>query len=202
VKLCQENDLPIWFGLVASALGYAYGLAGRLREAVPLLERAVDSDVSLKIIGGHSLLVTWLGEAYLQGGRPVEALDCASRALRLSQQHKERGNHAYALQLLGEIGSRRDPPDREAAETNYAQALALATELGMRPLVAHCHLGLGKLYRRTKQQEAEEHLATATTMYREMDMQFWLEQAEAELATTMTCPASGQEERQDRGERR
>ena len=181
VKLCQENDLPIWFGLVASALGYAYGLAGRVREAVPLLERAVDSDVSLKIIGGLSLLVTWLGEAYLQGGRPVEALDCALRALRLSQQHKERGNHAYALQLLGEIGSRRDPPDREAAETNYGQALALAAELGMRPLVAHCHLGLGKLYRRTKQQEAQEHLATATTMYREMDMQFWLEQAEAEL---------------------
>jgi hypothetical protein len=50
----------------------------------------------------------------------------------------------------------------------------------MRPLVAHCHLGLGKLYRRTgKRQEAQEHLITATTMYREMDMRFWLEQAEA-----------------------
>ena len=52
----------------------------------------------------------------------------------------------------------------------------------MRPLVAHCHLGLGKLYTRTdKREQAEEHLRTATTMYREMDMRFWLEQAEAEL---------------------
>jgi hypothetical protein len=52
----------------------------------------------------------------------------------------------------------------------------------MRPLVAHCHLGLGKLYRRTdKREQAQEHLTTATPMYREMDMRFWLEQAEAEL---------------------
>ena len=64
----------------------------------------------------------------------------------------------------------------------YREALALAGELSMRPLVAHCHLGLGKLYRRTgKRQEAQEHLAIATTMYREMDMTFWLEQAEAEI---------------------
>ena len=54
----------------------------------------------------------------------------------------------------------------------------------MRPLVAHCHLGLSKLYRRTGQREqARERLTTATTMYREMGMTHWLEQAEAELAT-------------------
>ena len=58
----------------------------------------------------------------------------------------------------------------------------MATELGMRPLVAHCHLGLGKLYRRTgKREQAHERLATAITMYREMDMRFYLEQAETEL---------------------
>jgi hypothetical protein len=52
----------------------------------------------------------------------------------------------------------------------------------LRPLVAHCHLGLGKLYRRTgKHDLATEHLTNATTMYREMDMRFWLEQAEAEM---------------------
>jgi hypothetical protein len=62
-------------------------------------------------------------------------------------------------------------------------ALALAGELGMRPLVAHCHLGLGKLYRRTgKREQAHQHLTTAATMYREMDMRFWLEQAGPELA--------------------
>jgi len=65
--------------------------------------------------------------------------------------------------------------------SSHRQALALAEELGMRPLAAHCHLGLGNLYRRTGQREqARDHLITATTMYREMDMRFWLEQAEAE----------------------
>jgi len=52
----------------------------------------------------------------------------------------------------------------------------------MRPLVAHCHLGLGRLYRCTgNQAQAQEHLVMATAMYREMDMGFWLEKAEAEL---------------------
>ena len=64
----------------------------------------------------------------------------------------------------------------------YRQALALAEPRGMRPLVAHCHLGLGKLYHRTeKREQAQEHLTTATTMYREMGMTYWLEQAEAEM---------------------
>jgi hypothetical protein len=58
----------------------------------------------------------------------------------------------------------------------------LADELGMRPLVAHCRLGLGKLYRRTRKRElAHEHLATAVTMYREMDMRFYLTQAETAM---------------------
>ena len=73
--------------------------------------------------------------------------------------------------------------DAESGEAHYRQALALAEPRGMRPLVAHCHLGLGKLYRRTgKLQQAQEHLITATTMYREMDMRFWREQADAALA--------------------
>ncbi len=76
-------------------------------------------------------------------------------------------------------------PSRSSAERYYREALALAGELGMRPLVAHCHIGLGKLYRRTGEREqAQEHLRTATTMYREMDMRFWLEQAETELPSS------------------
>ena len=68
------------------------------------------------------------------------------------------------------------------AQAEYRLALALGNDLEMRPLVAHCHLGLGKLYRRTgKRQAAPEHLATATSMYREMDMRFWLERAAAEV---------------------
>jgi hypothetical protein len=82
----------------------------------------------------------------------------------------------------GEIASRPHARDVETAPGHYRQAMRLAGELEMRPLVAHCHLGLGKLYRRTgKARKAQEYLATATTMYGEMDMQFWLAQAEAEM---------------------
>ncbi len=77
----------------------------------------------------------------------------------------------------------RDPPAVESAGAHFRQALGLAGELGMRPLQAHCHLGLGKLYRRTgDRKQAQQHLTTATAMYREMDLRFWLEQAEAELS--------------------
>ncbi len=70
----------------------------------------------------------------------------------------------------------------DAAEDYYRLAFALADELGMRPLVAHCHRGLAKLYQRTgKPEQARDHFTTATTMYREMGMRFWLERAEADI---------------------
>jgi hypothetical protein len=48
--------------------------------------------------------------------------------------------------------------------------------------VAHCHLGLGRLYRGSGDRaKAEEHFTRATTMYREMDMRFWLEHADAKM---------------------
>jgi Tetratricopeptide repeat len=72
--------------------------------------------------------------------------------------------------------------DVDAGEARCRAALTLAEELGMRPLVAHCHLGLGKLYRRTgKREQAREHLITATTLYREMGMTYWLEKVEAKM---------------------
>ncbi len=116
----------------------------------------------------------------------ISDLDTAVRlggqALEFARDHKRRREQPWALQALGEIASHRDPPAAEEAEAFYRQAMALADELGMRPLVAHCHLRFGKLYRRAgKQQEAREHLATAAAMYHEMDMPFWAEQAEAVL---------------------
>jgi tetratricopeptide (TPR) repeat protein len=86
--------------------------------------------------------------------------------------------------LLGDIATHPDRFDAESGEAYYRKALALAEPGGMRPLIAHCHLGLGKLYRRTgRHEQAREHLTTATTMYREMDMRFYLEQAETEMAS-------------------
>ena len=135
----------------------------------------------MKGIASHSLSVAHLSEGYMLAGRMEEATQLAERALRLTRDRKERGHEGWVLRLLGEISSHRDPSDAEAAEHRYRQALVLADELGMRPLTAQCQLGLGKLYRRVgKHEQAREHLTTALTLYREMDMPFWLEQAEAE----------------------
>jgi len=137
---------------------------------------------SLRLLSSQALRVAWLGEAYLLGDQVEKARESAGRALAMAREYQERGNEADALWLWGEIAWRGDPPDLDAAEAGYRDALSLADALGMRPLVAHCHLGLGKLYRRIgKIEQAHEHLTTATTMYREMDMRFYLEQAEAEL---------------------
>ena len=104
------------------------------------------------------------------------------RALTLARERSERCHEAYALRLLGEVAAHGDPPGVETAAGRYRDAMNLASEIGMCPLVAHCHFGLGKLDRRAgKRQEAQEHFTTATTMYREMDMRFWLEKAGAEM---------------------
>ncbi len=184
--VCQAWHILLLFPWIASDLGYAYALAGRVAEALPLLEQAAERDASMRLVAGQSLRVAYLSEAYLLAGRMDDAIRFAHRALELSRNHKERGHEAWALRLLGEIASHPDPPHVETAEAHYRQAMALAGELGMRPLVPHCHLGLGKLYRRTGDPAtAQEHLATAATMYREMDMGFWRQKAEAEIAAVL-----------------
>ena len=114
--------------------------------------------------------------------RVHRARGCADRALTLARGRGERGYEAWALRLLGDIGSHHGGADVAAATTHYGAAMTLASELEMRPLVAHCHVGLARLYRHTgKREQAQEHLTTATAIYGEMDMRFWLERARAEL---------------------
>ena len=181
VELCRVIPAPTFLDVSAAHLGYAYALSGRLPEGVALLEEAL-ADPAATGIANHPLFLAYLGEAHLLAGRPDDATAVARRALDLAHRQKERGNEAWVLRLLGEIAAQADPPDPQSAEAHYGRALARADELGMRPLAAHCHLGLGKLYRLTGDRtQAEEYLTPAVTMYREMGMGFWLEQTEAEL---------------------
>ena len=155
----RDVNLPLFVPRMAAALGEAYELDGRAADAAPLLTRALEQTMAPEMIGFQALCRLPLGEAHLMAGRFDEAHAQAERALALARAHQERGNEAYALRLLGEIHARRDPAEGDEAEHVYRQAMALATELEMRPLVAHCHLGLGQLYRKTgKRQEAEHHL--------------------------------------------
>ena len=183
LAVCQSHDLRDWLPTLAARVGYAYALAGRLPEALTLLEQAVGQ---CEVMRGGALeagYVIWLGEAYLLAGRLDEAASQAQRALEFSRAHQERGNEAYALRLLGEIVVQRHLPQGAQAEAHYRQALALAEELGMRPLQAHCHRGLGTLYAATGQREqARSELSTAMELYHAMEMAFWLPETEAALA--------------------
>lgn len=115
-------------------------------------------------------------------GRHADAAAAAVGALELSRQRAERGVEARVLYLLAEIAAHGQAIEVETAFDRYQQAASLADALGQRPLVAHCHLGLGKLYWRTaKRAEAEAELVIATKLYGEMGMPFWLERAEAEI---------------------
>jgi len=183
LALLQPRNHPYWFPVIAPPLGAAYALSGRVADALPLLEQAVEQSKAMRIRGGHALQVAWLSEAYVLAERPEDAIQCAERALDFSRTHKERGHQAWVLRLLGEIAAHRDPPDVEKAEVSYRQALALADELGMCPLQAHCHLGLGALYRHSNRlEQVQSALSAAIELFRSMKMSFWLTRARAELA--------------------
>jgi predicted ATPase len=183
MSLCQELDLPGFFPEIAAALGAAYTLGGRVADAVPLLTKAMEQTLATERAIYQPFCCLSLGEAQLLAARPEEAYALAERALLLANERQEHGNQAYALRLLGDIAAWREPPASDQAEAHYQQALALAEELGMRPLQAHCHRGLGTLYVKTGQREqARAALSAAIALYRAMDMKFWLPQAETALA--------------------
>jgi class 3 adenylate cyclase/tetratricopeptide (TPR) repeat protein len=181
--ICQEVDLPLFVPRMAASLGAAYNLSGRVGDAVALLTQAMEQTTAADMAGFQALCSLPLGEAHLLAGRLEEAHTLAERTLALARTRQERTNEAYALRLLGEIAAQREPTEVEPAETHYRQALTLAEELGMRPLQAHCHRGLGTLYATTGQREqARAELSTAIEMYRTMEMTFWLPQAGTALA--------------------
>ena len=156
-------------------LGQVTPAVTRLREGEELLENQAAKGLFLNHAWGYYSL----GRAALRLDRLDESRRLGSRALESSSVPP--GFAAYALHLLGEISTQSSRFGPERAEAYYCEALALAEPRGMRPLVAHCHLGLGKLYQRTGDRaKADEHLTTATTMYREMGMAFWLTKAEQE----------------------
>jgi tetratricopeptide (TPR) repeat protein len=160
---------------VLAQLGETREALTRLREGDELLERQAAQERVMHLGGAYLAL----GRAGLLLGRLDDARRLVDRAVEFCGG--QQGLKAQILHLRGDMATHADSFDAETGEAHYRQALVLAEPCGMRPLVAHCHLGLGKLYRRTgNREQVREHLAIATRMYREMDMSFYLEQAEAE----------------------
>jgi len=184
LEACRREGF-YFLSIAASFTGGVYARAGRLADGIALLEEGAERGAAVGFELFQPEALAFRAEAYLAAGHLAEASRAAHQALDRSRAGKQRGYEADTLHVLGEIQSREQPPDPVGAEESYRQALALAGELGMRPLAARCHLGLGRLYRHTGEaQRAKQHLNEAATLLRELDMRFWREQAEAELAMT------------------
>jgi tetratricopeptide (TPR) repeat protein len=140
-ELARTWDIPLWLPRIGGALGYAYALSGRTAEGMELLEQTFQGAAARNVDCWRSLILVNLGEAYLLARREPEASNAAHSALALSRKHKERGHEARCLRLMGEIASNRGQPGE--ARSRFDEAIELGGTLGMRPLIAHCHLGLG-----------------------------------------------------------
>jgi tetratricopeptide (TPR) repeat protein len=182
LALCRASGNRSTLRAIAASLGYTSALQGRLGEGRALLEEAISE--SLRTGARQSShRVAWLSEVCRLAGRGEEAWQHARQALALARQQKARGDEALALHQLGVVQAHADPPDVAPAEAHYQKALALAEELGMRPLQAHCHRGLGTLFAKINwREQARAELSTAINLYQTMEMTFWLPQTEAALA--------------------
>ena len=183
LALCQEADLPYGVPGTLFRLGWAYAQAGRPTEALPYLDQAGQWAASHQTDEENAIRLVLLGESYVSLGDLAAAIPPAHAALALAQERQERGFQAYALRLLGALAAQGPEPDVAAAAGYYRQSIRLAQELGMRPLLAHGHLGVGLLYSRLgRRTQATAALSTAVALYRALAMTFWLPQAEAALA--------------------
>jgi hypothetical protein len=185
VPLCERGlavgrdaGLAYHSSRLMNSLGYARVLSGSVDDGIALLRKGMRDHEAMGLRTQLARMLVYFAEGLLLSGRTDEAESEARRAYALAVAGEERWEEAMAGRLLGDIAALRDPWSEETSCNHYQAALSIATGIGARPLVAHCHLGLGKLYRRTdKREQARQHLSTATMMYREMGMTYWLEKA-------------------------
>jgi hypothetical protein len=173
-----------------SALGWARVLDGRLEDGRALLRTALAGADAYRFVVYRMDLLLRLGEAALLAGDGDEARALAEAAVSLARERGESGGELWALRLQGEVARRAARPDVGAAEDAYGRALARAAERGMRPLVAHCHRGLGELHAITgRDAERDHHLKTAAAMFAEMGMRRWVEGAATSTSSSRPRPS-------------
>jgi len=183
LDICVSRELPFMSPWIAGELGRAYALCGRSKEALDLLGREAETGARLRLMMIHPFVVTALAEAYLLAGRSADASRTIELALSLARAHKQRGYEAEALKIRGDIrGCESD--GRRPAEQAYADCLALAEPLGMRPLAASCLLAVGRLRARHHDAPgARPPLSTAATRFGELKMTYWARQASEAMAS-------------------
>jgi tetratricopeptide (TPR) repeat protein len=180
--LARLESFPFFLPFIMGPLSAAYLLAGRIDTAVTMLEQTIERAASMRLAAHEALRLTWLGHAHLLAGRRDTALEHARRALAIAGERGERGQLAYVQRLLAAIAAKGEKPDVRAVDAAFREARDLAETLGMRPLAAHCLVGLGRLHLRAGSADlGREHLSAAGARYAAMGMALWGERVRAEL---------------------
>ena len=184
LRLCESAEIPVQRPLIVSSLAVAYAYVDRIDEALGLLDNNSTRNVWVKGPGtrqaplGKAMNTVWQVETYMLAGRYTEGETLAREALAVFRDSKDRGSEAWLRYLLAEILVRRDPSSFSEAEESYQAASILASEFGMRPLQAHCHLGLGQIHARSKCTcIGQSKIGTAAALYRTMHMSFWIDKS-------------------------
>ena len=176
-QMSERADLRMARAMVAGYLGRAYTLSNQAARAIEILNEAVAAATSMELMADQAMRLAHLGEAYLHIGQVEQATSVAHLALQTSLNYHQRGADAWTQWLLGEINTRAD--NLGAAEGHYCKAMALALKLGMAPLLAHCHFGLGKGHGRAgRNKQSWEHLVAAANLYRTLEMPSWIREVE------------------------
>lgn len=182
LEACQAEEVLHMYSVCTSHLGEAYMLSGRLSEGLPLLELAVRKSTELEIRAAHSVWETRWAEGYLLAGRLDDAMAVAETTLKHIRAKNERGYEGYAVRVLGLIYTAmaaKGNASVEMAEKHFTTAGSIANTLEQRPLRAHCHLGLGRLYVASGRAQLAGSEFAAADLYRSLDMSIWLAEAEA-----------------------
>jgi class 3 adenylate cyclase/tetratricopeptide (TPR) repeat protein len=186
-RVAGEANITLLRPQATRLLGSCYLLAGRIEEGVALVRTAAEEVQSKRLLMQEASVLALLAEACLFADRVDEAVEMAQRALSLAGERGQRGDAAALLHVLGETAA-RDGLSIEKAEHHYLDAIALAAELEMRPLLARGHLGIGRLYLCAGDHDrAEEHLLAARRLFSAMDMPLWLRQV-ASLLSELGVP--------------
>ena len=159
------------YSVAVGSLGYAYLLANEPNRALSAVkEAAIEDNLRASFWPTYPLII--LADVFRAVGKDSEAAETATRALEISNKRGERGFEAWAMRVMASVKNAAQRP--EEAKNWYQRALKQASDLSMRPLVAHCHLGLADVHRHLgNEKQARLEKVSADEMYHSMGMTYW-----------------------------
>ncbi|WP_458757649.1 AAA family ATPase [Afipia sp. TerB] len=166
---CRAARISFLIPVISTSLGHAYTLAGRYDEGTELLAKAIDYSRAAKFPYGVAWSTVYLGFANLTAGRMQGVAEQAGTAIDLARRHLYRGVEASARRLMGEACQRGNR--RRSAEIYCLEALQIASELGLRPEMAHCQNDLAHIcFLLGRLDDGDRYRNAATALYSNLGM--------------------------------